>query len=74
MHVTTYDDRDGIMVEYDDQRGWHIEGRVPHVPEDGGPGWVCFDLPAAASKPAMVAILDTLGYTREETDKILEAF
>lgn len=74
MATVTREENHGLTVIYDDEKGWYIEGRAPWVPEDKAPGWVCFELPPSATKIAVMAILDTLGFTRLQTMDILEEF
>lgn len=74
MATVTEQDRDGIYIVFDDEKGWYIEGLVPYVPEDRGPGWVCFELEPTLTKEQVASKLFLLGYRLDHTAQLLEDF
>lgn len=74
MTIVTEQDKLGLYIIYDDEKGWYIEGQVPYVPEDNAAGWVGFELDPVFTKEQVAMILLKLGYTLDQVAQLLEDF
>lgn len=90
MSVVTVTDKHGICISYFDGAdqlvpfvGFTVEGMAPYVPEDRGPGWVCFEVQPknrttaaffkACAELAKMLFMD-LGFTSDQVIELMEDF
>lgn len=89
MSVVTHVDKFNLMIGYFDgkdqlipYRGFYVEGMAPYVPEDMGPGWVCFEMDTDGTTPGFFRacqdlarkLFCDLGFTADQVIELLEDF
>lgn len=56
MATVTSENKDDLLISYDDQRGWHVEGTTPS-------GWVNYDRETGEGKGSIFNDLLFLGFS-----------
>lgn len=91
MSIVTVTDKYNLTITYFDGQdqlvpfsGFTVDGMAPYVPEDEGPGWVCFEMPVHPKAPREIYFLVLqnlarrlfcdLGFTADQVIALLEDF